>query len=60
MSETTIQDAIEAGIEAASEAVSTMGLGQKAWGVKEFEIARTAARAAVAAITEAAVIPAPS
>lgn len=42
-----IADAIEAGIEAASEAVSNMPAGQKRWDTKEYRIAETAARAAV-------------
>ena len=46
------QDAIEAGIEAASEAVSALPLGQKAWGTKEYMIAETAARTAVADLWE--------
>jgi hypothetical protein len=49
---TMIEDAVDAGIEAAAEAVSTMGIGQKAWGSKEFEIARTAAREAIAALRQ--------
>ena len=49
---TQIEDAIEAGIEAASEYVSNLPSGQKAWGMKEFEIARTAAREAVAALRQ--------
>jgi len=51
MSETTvIEDAVEAGIEAASEYVSSLPAGQRAWGDKEFQIAETAARAAIAAL----------
>lgn len=42
-----LQDAIEAGIEAASQAVSALAAGQKAWGDKEYLIAETAAREAV-------------
>lgn len=40
-------DAIEAGIEAASEAVSALPMGQRAWAEKEYTIAQTAARVAV-------------
>jgi len=50
-SETTrIEDAVEAGTEAAAEYVSSLPAGQQAWGDKEFQIAETAARAAIAAL----------
>lgn len=45
-------DAIEAGIEAASEAVSALPTDQRAWTEKEHMIAQTAARVAVEDIWE--------
>jgi hypothetical protein len=42
-------DAVQDGIEAASEAVSALPLGNCAWGQKEYMIAETAAKAAIAA-----------
>jgi len=55
MSETTlIEDAVEAGVEAASEYVSSLPMGQRTWGDKEYGIAETAARAAIAALQEGA------
>jgi len=54
-SETTlIEDAVDAGTEAASEYVSSLPAGQQAWGDKEFQIAETAARAAIAALQDGA------
>lgn len=47
-------DAIEAGIEAAGEAVSALPLGQRRWDTKELMIAMEAARAAVAYLVERA------
>jgi hypothetical protein len=41
-----MEAAIEAGIEAASEGVSSLPAGQKAWDRKEYMIAETAARKA--------------
>ena len=54
MSEMTlIEDAVDAGIDAASEYVgSLLPIGQRAWGDKEYGIAETAARAAIAALQE--------
>lgn len=49
---TMIENAVDAGIEAAAEAVSSMAMGQKAWGAKEFEIARIAAREAIATLRQ--------
>lgn len=49
----SIEDAIEAGIDAASEYVSALpSSGQKAWDVKEFKIAEIAARKAIEAWRE--------
>lgn len=42
-------DTVEVGVEAASEYVSSLPNGQKSWGNKEYRIAETAARAALAA-----------
>lgn len=42
-----IEDAVEAGIEAAAEAVSNLPMGKRKWNKKEYMIAATAARAAV-------------
>lgn len=50
MDVTIIEDAVEAGIEAASEYVSSLPSGQKTWDTKEYKIAETAARAAIAAL----------
>ena len=50
INEGLIHDAVQAGIDAASEAVSAMPKGQRGWDSKEYQIAETAARAAVAAL----------
>jgi hypothetical protein len=47
-------DAIEAGIEAASDAVSGLPPGQKGWNTKELLIATEAARAAIDYLLERA------
>ncbi len=49
---TVIENAVEQAIEAAGEYVSALPLGQRAWGMKEYKIAETAAREAIAALTE--------
>jgi hypothetical protein len=51
---TKIEDAVEAGIEAAAEYVSSLPSGQKYWAMKEYKIAETAAREAIAALRQAA------
>ena len=43
-------NAVEAGIEAACDAVSELAIEYRAWGPKEHMIAQTAARAAVATL----------
>jgi hypothetical protein len=43
-------DAVQAGIDAASDAVSELPAGQRAWGQKEYRIAEIAARHAIAAL----------
>jgi len=50
---TMIEDAMEAGIEAAAEYVSSLPLGQRGWDMKEYRIAETAAREAIAALRQA-------
>lgn len=47
-----IEEAVEAGIEAAAKYVSALPAGQKAWGSKEFQIAERAAREAIAALRQ--------
>lgn len=47
-----MQDAIEAGTEAAEDAVSALPKGQNAWGEKEYMIAHTAAKIAVSDLWE--------
>lgn len=42
-----IADAVEAGIDAACDALDDMPMGQRGWNTKERTIAETAARAAV-------------
>lgn len=49
---TDIEDAVNEAIEAASNYVSLLPAGQKAWGEKEYNIADTAAREAIAAIRQ--------
>ena len=49
---TQIEDAVDAAIETASEYVSSLPSGQKAWGMKEYGIADKAARKAIAIIME--------
>lgn len=48
-----IEEAVEAGIEAAAEYVSSLPAGQKGWDTKEYRIADTAAREAIAALRQA-------
>ena len=60
MSETDIrriQNAVEAGIDAASLAVSALPSSQKAWGLKEYQIAEIAARVAIAALRQTEATP---
>ncbi len=45
-------DPAEVGIDAATEMVSNLPAGQKAWGTKEFRIAQTAAMSSVTAERE--------
>ncbi len=47
-----IEMAVMEGIEAASRCVSSLPLGQRAWGSKENKIAETAAREAIAALRQ--------
>jgi hypothetical protein len=47
-----IEDAVEEAIEAAGAYVSSLPSGQKAWGMKEYKIAETAAREAIAALRQ--------
>jgi hypothetical protein len=47
-----LQDAIEAGIEAAAEAVSALPRGERMWAGREYLIAETAARVAVSDLWE--------
>lgn len=49
---TIIEDAVDTGIEAAAEYVSSLPLGQKGWDTKEYRIAETAARVAIAALRQ--------
>ena len=50
---TLIEDAVDAAIEAASDYVSSLPPGQKGWDRKEYAIADTAARKAIAIIMAA-------
>jgi hypothetical protein len=47
-----IEDAVEEAIEAAGAYVSSLPKGQNAWGMKEYKIAETAAREAIAALRQ--------
>ena len=47
-----IEEAVEAGIEAAGEYVSSLPMGQRAWASKEYRIAEVAAREAIAALRQ--------
>jgi hypothetical protein len=46
-------DPVEIGTEAASEFVNSLPTGQRAWAIKEYQIAKVAAKAAAAAEREA-------
>ena len=45
-----IEDAVECGIECAADYVASRPMGQRAWGAKEYGIARAAARATAKAM----------
>ncbi len=47
-----VEDAVDKAIDAAAEYVSSLPSGQKAWGMKEYKIAETAARAAIAVLRQ--------
>jgi hypothetical protein len=48
-----IEEAVEAGVEAAAEWVSSsLPKGQQAWGPKEYQIAERSAREAIAALRQ--------
>ena len=49
---TMIEDAVEEAIEAAGAYVSALPPGQKSWGMKEYKIAETAAREAIASLRQ--------